>query len=310
MKVMRGSTRVGILVQNKTGSGQWSDRLEGSARQAIQEAGYFTLVDLENRKTRLQELSYSQSGMTANMQEIGKEISADGLLYIKINQDPKTECTVEEKQVQEQKCIRTDSQGKCLEYSNSWKTVRTGILKVQTGLAGDLVNVETGEFLSYNHSATDSYRNTDGYAACPSVLESIQSSISSAATNLARNLSPIVSHLDVTIMDSSDTIEHSRNDEISSLLEAGVKAVEQETPLFREAEKNWKEAWSISGQKCPEASWNLGVLAWHDGNMSLATGYFEKAFEAGGMDWKTEDDLLELYSKFQGERERMSLMKK
>jgi hypothetical protein len=306
MEVMGNKKRVGIVlgnVQTVPGMGKddFRSSIESETVQAVQKAGYFTIVDLESRKKRMEEIAYTQSGMTNEMRAIGQEVSADGLLYINAPQPPRADCKVEINHITEKVCTAYDASNKCLRYTDRQRTESTGKLTVALSVSGKLVNIETGEALLHSYNESTEYKSSSGDPSCPSVLSGISSATKKAATSIAEGLSPVVEEYKVPVYDDADGVDKANKSQVQDQLKAGLKWADGDSKDFTAAAKSWTQALQLSGGKSVNANWNLAVYQWSKKDFNQAENYFQAAFRLGGPEFMTSKRR-DIYQKFQDDR--------
>ncbi len=305
-EVMGNKKRIGIIlgnVQSVTGMNQSDYRasIETETVNAVQKAGYFTIVDIESRKKRLEEIAVSQSGITNEVKNIGQEISADGLLYISATQPPRAECRVISEQIREQVCVATDANKNCLRYAERVRIQNTGKLTVSLGVSGKLVNIETGRSLQHSYNDTTEISSSAGVSNCPSVLEGISKASKAAGKSIAEGVSPVVEEMDIPIYDDPDGVDKALQGNVQEQLKTGLKWADNDSKDYTSAADSWKKALQLSNGKSVSANWNLAVYEWSRKNYTEADRYFQTAFRLGGPEYMTSKRR-DVYSKFQEER--------
>ena len=318
-RVMRGGKKIGVIAaaRNQVSMGEfgtdWSPTIQGAATSALVKAGYFQLVDISSRQDRLREIAHSQSGVTQEQKEIGKELQVDGLIYMRVSNQPKYDCS--QKTVTKYRqgdCIRSESKQvkqadgkyktvtKCVEYQQVayQETYSTGFLTVF--LQARLVNVETGEALHFTNNTPYSTTNVGG---CPSALELFGYAISSATYRMSQALSPRVTELQVPIDQDPFGSPEETEERVEAQLEQGVKWITVETPNFEQARKSWQRALELSDYKSASAYWNLSVYYWYSGDMDKAAEFMDRAQEFGGPDFI--DDRRNIITTFEKEKKRI-----
>lgn len=99
-RLLQGKRNLGIVAAKPSArflqaigyQNDWSATIEAAVSSAITERGFFTVVDIENRKDRLRELAHSQSGLTRESLKIGKELEISNMLIIRMTQAPRSQC--------------------------------------------------------------------------------------------------------------------------------------------------------------------------------------------------------------------------
>ncbi|MBX7057952.1 MAG: tetratricopeptide repeat protein [Leptospirales bacterium] len=288
--VTEGRRNVGIVAAESSrgdsgySGGDWTATMEAALTNQISERGYFNLVDISSRKERLRELAYTQSGMTAESLQIGRELQINLLLIVRPTSRPKVECRVEQ---------RTDYAGSALALASAAASGNsnnaglqkkpTGVLSLTVYVQGILVNVETGRTLSYANSEPFVLAADVGDSSCPSQLEAFDGALQLAARNIASRLSPEVVTVNVPLLADTDELNGPNTDRVQGWLEAGNEWAESEN--FEQAAKSWQRALNESDGESVSALWNLAVYAWYSGDYDRAEQYFEKALDGAGPSW-------------------------
>ena len=253
----------------------WTATIEAAVSAAITERGYFTIVDIENRKDRLRELAHSQSGLTRESLKIGKELEISNMLIVRMTQPPRAQCTTK---------MVADYSGYAAQLAlakasgdgagDAQLKKPTKVLNLTIFVEGKLLSVETGQAVRYANSKSYEYMNSAGDTNCPSALAAFDPALQYAANKLADNLSPKIVTLQVPLMDDVGDDVRGDPDRVAKYLESGNAWAENND--FDAAAKSWKRALSESGRSSLSAMWNLGVYNWYKGNYKEADKYFGK----------------------------------
>lgn len=231
----------------------WGPTVETRVRQKINEFGYYNLIDIESRRAQLTELARSQSGTSSNQLAIGRQLSADGLLFITMTREPRF--------------------GSCIPMRDNHNNLFGYSQEVTVYVSGRLVNTETGRSLTYTNTKPIKHQyDADG---CGNYLSALDKAMDDAAGNVASALSPRVLTHRVNLSDDPGALgDENEEKRIRDQLRSGIDWAKQDN--FEEAEREWQDALSASGRRSPGALWNLAVLAWRRGQMSEAEDYFRR----------------------------------
>lgn len=286
---------------------EWSETMLATMRTALEDYGYYTLVDVESRKQRYDELANSQTGMTSMQLAIGQELQVDHLFFVNMTAIPRVECKIEN--VVDKFAAAAAAADAIMAARNrrpggSTQPVSkpTGVLYLTVFLEGKLVNIETGRSSSFSTSDPLRAENQPGNTDCPSQLGAFSSALKMAAKKIADRLSPRVMERRVVLEDSVDEIKSGDKKVIEGYLKDGMKWIDAED--MGEAEKSWQQALDESGGSSASALWNIGIVKFANGNMDEAGKYFERAMSTGGKKW-VNSDKRELYAIFKKEKKRM-----
>lgn len=305
--LLRGKRNLGIvaakpsltMLQKIGYQDDWSATAEAAVSAAFTEKGYFTVVDIENRKDRLRELAHSQSGLTRESLKIGKELSIQNMLIIRMTNQPRSQCRTK---------MIADYAGYAAKLAIAKMTESgeqpqlkkpTRVMYLTVFVEGKLINVETGQTIRYANSKAHEYYNSIGDMNCPSELAAFDPALKNAAEVIASNLSPKVVTLDVPLMDDTGD-SRGDPDRVKKFLGDGNTWAEGED--FNAASKSWSRALSESGGTSMSAMWNLGVYNWYKGDYNAANRYFEKVkgeLGPGGL----SSSMMLLMSKFREQKD-------
>ena len=259
---------------------KWDESMEAGVRRYVTDLGYFKLVDKGNRKARLKELVYSQSGLTKESLAIGRELQANAMLVVRMTRPPQVHCKMEwiddptavavsALAIVARTILLPDSKG-----GGGMDTARkTGVLYVSIFVEGMLTNVETGLSIGHFYSKTIRSPSESGNLSCSSPLKSYSLLLNEASKEIAHNLSPSVKKIFVSLMETSPDLQKNRL-EVESYLTAGIQwATKSE---MGEAKVDWENALRVSKNKSAGAIWNLAVYHWHVGEFGQADDYFQQ----------------------------------
>ena len=331
MKIMRGGKKIGIVYNIKSldSNESWSDTIQSSAENKIQEFRYFTIVDISKREARLKQIIYSQSGLTSNVMEFGNELAIDGLVYLNIPKVPKTSCVTTSRierrrgdclqyknygtkkscdEYKEQKCIKFTEEPivKCIRWDYYSVTIYESYRTSTVFLKGELMNVQTGAKLSYMNTMPFSDM-TVGKACTPELL-SYHKAIEIATTNIIKNISPKISDYYVPLESSPKGSPPKKKKIVKSYLKMGNEYVKMEPRDFEEANSYWKKALVESAHNSSSAYWNLALYSWYSGNVNQADQYFKKASDLGGVKFLKKNR--KFISLFKSEQKRINIEEK
>ncbi|MCB1174623.1 MAG: hypothetical protein KDK39_13720 [Leptospiraceae bacterium] len=281
-RLLQGNRNLGIVAAQPNSSflsrinynDDWSATIEAAVSSAVTERGFFTVVDIENRKDRLRELAHSQSGLTQESLKIGRELQINNMLIISMTRPPTSQCTT--KMVADytgyaMQMALAKANGGSGEQAQLKKA--TKVMNLTVFVEGKLISVETGQTVRYSNSEAHEYYNSAGDQNCPSELAAFDPALQKAANKIADNLSPKVVTLPVPLMDD---VEGSRGnlERVEKFLGDGNSWAENND--FESASKSWKRALSESGNSSMSAMWNLAVYNWYKGDYREASQYFDK----------------------------------
>ncbi len=304
--VTEGKRNVGIVAAEgsrdgfMSDGGGWTATMEAALSNEITGRGYYDVVDISARKERLRELAYTQSGMTAESLQIGRELAVNLLLIVRPTQRPRAECRIE-KRTDYAASLASMAQAAAQGNSGQQQGLQkkdTGVLSLTVFVQGVLVNVETGRSLSYGNSQPFQLAADVGDPNCPSQLQAFDGALQLAAQNIASRLSPTVVTVNVPLL--ADTEELGPNGaRVQGWLESGNQWAESEN--FEEAAKSWQRALNESDGESVSALWNLAVYSWYSGDYDRAEEYFDKALDGAGPSW-LDGAKRQLISKFREQK--------
>ena len=308
MQMMEGKKSVGVIaVRSKENFMQklgiqidWTKTIQGAVNNAFQKWGYYNMVDLESRREQLEQLAYSRTGMTTGAQSIGKQLNADGLLFITMTAPPLQECKIEKKFDAAAAAMAVIDAARGT-GGNSEIKKDTGVLYLTVFVEARLVRTTTGQVVSFQNKDPFKLDNDVGNTQCPSVLDAFGKGMDMAGERIAGKLSPRVQMLAVPIATDPVGAPDNLAKKVEGYLKAGVKFIKNKPPNFGRAKEYWERALNESGQKSASAYWNLAVIKWAEADMEGADEYFKKAERAGGPEWLT-DDKISITNKFTAER--------
>ncbi len=286
----------------------WSDMVEGEVQASLKERGFFTIVDLGNRKSRLRELAYSQSGLTDKQLLVGNEIQADLLLILSISTVPVTECGVARQSgnilgnlIRGKDRYDPAILAKKEEISAGMKVAdfigsggglfttvapilpQVGFRDTTVFVKGTLINIETGESVAFTNSEPYRLESSVNSTDCPSELKGLNGALQYAAYRVAYNVSPEVVTYKVPVEVDIEGVPDEREDEVAGELEKGYAWAKAGN--YDRAFNAWKKALNSSSGKSVSALWNIATYSWHKGQLEEAESYFEKVMDNSGPDW-------------------------
>ncbi|MCB1137191.1 MAG: hypothetical protein KDK23_00485 [Leptospiraceae bacterium] len=289
-------TRLGL-------ASEWQDTIRGSIQSAMQRRGFYSMVDLDSRDRRYQELAHAQSGMTMNQLRIGRELAVESILFVRMTALPRVECKIEEvtdlSTAALQLAMAAASKGQNTGEAQYKKP--TGVTYLTVFVEATLVNVETGRSISFSNTAPHRLENDVGNTQCPSQLKAFDEAMQMVGTEIAKNLSPEVVTFYIPLADDTDGLRGGDPDRVSAFLEEGIKWAEEGN--FEEAARNWERALDESGGTSASALWNLGAYYWYSGDMDMAQDYFDRALRNAEPGWM--DDKRYVWTLFKKEKERI-----
>ncbi len=311
--VLEGGRNVGIVAAKPNPAimravgyeNDWSDTIEAAVTTELTKKEFYSIVDLSGRKDRLRELAYTQSGMTAESLEIGRELAINSMFIVQMTQAPRQECKQE---------MVADYSGYAMELalakaqgdgggSEPQLEKRTGVLYLTLFVRGRLTSVETGKSVSHLHKKPYRHVGKVGDTECPSSLTAFEKALDQAAKDLADNLSPQVVELPVPLLEDADDVP---DEETRGMVSARLNSGNQwaEAANFERAAKDWRRALSESNGESVSALWNLAVYSWYVGDYDEAERYFDMALDGGGPAW-LDGAKRELVSRF-AEQKRLA----
>ena len=310
MSMMEGKKSVGVIaVASKENFLQklglqidWTKTIQGAVNNAFQKWAYFKMVDLESRRAQLEQLAYSRTGLTTGAQSIGKQLNADGLLFITMTAPPLQECKIEKRfsagAALGAAVALARGTGGSTEVEKD-----TGVLYLTVFVEARLVRTTTGQVISFQNNRPFKLDNDVGNRQCPSILKAFDKGMDMAGARIATKLSPRVQEIAVPIVTDPVGAPEKLLARVEKSLKLGERFIKAKPPNFDKAKEYWEKALNESGQKSAGAYWNLAVIKWAAADMSGADEYFKKAENAGGPDWLT-DDRIDITSKFSSERKQ------
>ncbi|MBX7056623.1 MAG: hypothetical protein K1X75_01065 [Leptospirales bacterium] len=288
--------------------------MEAKTESSLNSGGYFQVIDISNRRERLRELAYTQSGMTEQQLAVGRESAVDFLLFVRLTNQPRSECKEEE-------AINTthgmgalvggllgnDATAPAQEtgLALAWRkmlltlsgTKPAGVRYLTLFVQGRLTDVQTGDSFSYATSAPYRLVGIPGNPECPSALAALDGAATAAGLALSERLSPQLADRSVPLLDRVDDIEDSEEaNSVLSSLQLGIRFARQGD--MTEAARQWELALRHSNGRSRAALWNSAIAAWRRGDSATAADRFQKFFDQGdGDDW-ISDEMLRLWADF------------
>ena len=252
----------------------WNVGIEASVSQNLSELGYYKIIDISSRKERLKELAYTQSGLTEESLEIGRDLQVNNFFLIRLPKPPKIECRIEEVENYATTALAITARAVINpNHAGSVNTGRpTGVLYVSLFIEGRLSNVETGQSVSHFYTKTLRLPSTGGNRACTSSYKALEKLIPIAGRKLAKELSPKFLRLSVSLFSKSQDLSGNMKRIVEKHLIAGVKWAKNND--MEEAHIEWEAALKKSNQTSGGAYWNLAVYHWHTGDFEQADEYF------------------------------------
>jgi tetratricopeptide (TPR) repeat protein len=282
----------------------WSSTVEASLTTTLTQKGFYTLLDMSSRKARLRELAYTQTGLTGEQRQIGTELAADGLLFIRMTNPPLQECKTEMIQDYAGTALRMGLAAMARNADGAAEGAKkepTGVLYLTVFLQGTIVNLESGRSVTYAHSKPYKLQNEAGNPECPSTLDAFSKALEDASSAVADNLSPTIVTVKIPLAADADDVEGDQAEKVTQFLEEGNKWAEEND--FEMAAQAWEKALDASGGKSASALWNIAAFKWYTGDMDGAEKYFKRSFSSGGSDW-LDGAKRSLWSTFRKEKER------
>ncbi|MCP4130057.1 MAG: hypothetical protein GY754_03470 [bacterium] len=302
MDFMQGGRNVAIVMQKsdvKFPDPGWERILQAEMENSIRSLGYFNIVDIKTRAVRLKEMTRTQTGLTEEEKEVGREFALDGILYFKAVQPPKSECVT---------TYRTKTVFPCADRKKCPPkkvkiTVKT--LKFIIYIKGKLVNTETGQSIAFtNTDPIPVVRKGEKDVKCATEKQGFPQAAKQTVRKLAYKLSPAVSNMRIEIGDDPVGAPKNARKKVKKLLKQGNKWAKTGKQNLVEAKKYWQQALSVSGNRSAYAFWNLAVAMWSEGDLNRAEDYFNRAISSGGSKF-SEKSKMWVINKFRQERERI-----
>lgn len=303
MRTMEGGKKIGIVYNTKAFRHRngFDATIQSTAETKVNEFRYFTVVDISRREERLKEIVFSQSGLTAERLEFGRELAIDGILSFDVPRPPVTGCTTTSRTEKRRgNCLRYRSTGKricsryrgsrCIEYSEerecaAWNyynvTIYESTRTTTVFLKGELMNVETGAKLAYVN--TQPYSDTVEGRYCSSEIDSFHRAVTLAGENVVEHLSPRIVDYSVPVEKNPEGAPPETKKTVKGYLKLGIDSLKSDPPDYLDASRQWQEALLQSNQRSVSALWNLGVYSWYNGQMDQAEKYFARAAKLGGI---------------------------
>ena len=264
---------------------EWSGTIRAAMKSALEDYGYYTILDVDSRNARYDELARSQSGLTNAQLAIGQEFQVDHLFYVNMTAMPRVEC----KQEMVTDAVASASaalqlamaaSGRDVKMNNQSTSSPTGVLYLTVFVEGKLVNVETGRSISTTTTEPYKLQNQAGNTQCPSELDAFDKALKQAASKIADKLSPKVESVRLPVEDSVDDVKGGDKTLVKQYLADGINWVDAGD--LEQAVKSWEMALEESGGSSSAAFWNLAIAKFAAGEVADADQLFQRAFQAGG----------------------------
>ncbi len=292
--VLEGQKNVAILAQraakaatkssrkSKKGGNyteEWLPSLEGALRKEVSQLGFYNLVDISSRKERLQELVFSQSGVTAESLEIGRELEVGTFLFLRATSDPGAKCKIEKVSSAGMTALSVVTAVAISSLTNQEAKVKTvtaptGVLYLTVAVEGRLTNVETGRSLSYFYNEPYRSESDFGSRSCVAADKVMSIAVQRAAKQIADNLSPSIIRISAPLMDETKGFREPLKGRIAARLENGNHWAQDGD--MKSAAEQWEKALKESDGRSGSALWNLGIYYWQEARFNDADGYFRK----------------------------------
>ncbi|MCS7205431.1 MAG: hypothetical protein NZ853_07025 [Leptospiraceae bacterium] len=283
-----------------------NETMRAAMKTKLQQYGYYTVLDIDSRNERYQELARTQTGITQAQKRLGLELEVDHLIFVNMTAIPRVECKVE---------LITDAvaaaavalqlalaaSGVEVKIDNTTTSRPTGVLYLTVFLEGTIVNVETGKSISHSVQKPVRLANQAGNIQCPSELVAFNQALDLATTEIANVLSPQIITLDIPL-ESKDNVKIGDKKMINQLLVDGIRWIEAGD--VEQAIKSWEEALTYSGGTSKSALWNIAIAHWYSGNMEEAQKYFDLTLKIGGPNFFNSEKR-RIYAIFKQEKRRI-----
>lgn len=288
----------------------WELILEAKVQEALQRRSQVRIVDVRSRRNRLAESAFSQSGVSQETLQIGRELAAASMIFVQLASAPQTECKIERVMDSSHPAgAFLSSVAGPAEFGESdsvWRrTLRSAAENVsgvrETGVRYTtfiytvrVVNTETGD--SRTAAVTAPYRteNASGNRECPTLLAAVDGALNSGAGAIASVLAGTIEEAEYPLLAAVDDLDENVS-EVRGELEAGIRQVEAND--FEGAERTFQKGLRLSGNRSAAARWNLAVVSWRQGKFDAAREQFERFFDEAPADWKTTERL-EIWVRF------------
>lgn len=286
---------------------EWSDTIRASMKSVLEDYGYYTILDVDSRNARYNELARSQTGLTNYQLAIGQELQVDHLFFVNMTALPRSECktemvtdTVAAASAALQLAMAAN--GRDVKMNNQSTSRPTGVLYLTVFVEGKLVNVETGRSVSTSTTEPFKLQNQAGNPECPSELQAFDGAMKQAAHKIAHKLSPRVYTVKLPIEDDVDDVKGGNKKLVQQYLADGIKWIEAGD--MEQAVKSWEMAMEESGGSSSAAFWNLALAKFASGDVDEADQLFQRAFQAGGPGF-LDSSKRSTYALFKKEKQRI-----
>jgi len=296
--VMWNERRIGVVVVKPDAAlfkqidveRDWLVALDRALKIALKQKGYYTVVDTASQKQRLQELAFANRDLTIEQQTIGHELTADGLIIVRMTALPRRDCNIE---------LVTDLAAATTRIERDKKA--TGVLSLTLFVQGSLVNLESGQSTTYQFSDPFKLHSKVGNTECPATSDAFPRALDAAANRLADNLSPTMFTWRIPPLEErvDDVAEDKKKIVEKRLREGNIWAEDGDLDM---ALQQWQKALDVSGGSSASALWNIAVFKWYADDLDAAEKLFRKAFQSGGTEWATTRER-HLWADFQKEKE-------
>lgn len=264
---------------------EWKETIRAAMKTTLEEYGYYTVIDVDSRNQRYEELARTQTGLTRSQLNLGQEFAVDHLFFVNMVALPRVECKIEmlKDLVAASSAalqLALAASGQNVKSDNTTVSRPTGVLYLTVFVEGTLVNVETGKSISYSVQEPYRLENQVGNTECPSELVAFNKALEESTKKIADKLSPRVITVPLPLEEEDEKIQAGDPKTINSLLKDGVKWVEAGD--IEQAINSWQSALDESGGTSASALWDLAIAKWYMGDMEQAQKYFDQATQIGG----------------------------
>lgn len=282
----------------------WELILEAKVQEALQRRGQIRIVDVRSRRNRLAESAFTQSGVSQEALQIGRELAAASMIFVQLASAPQTECKIERVMDSSHPAgAFLSSIAGPAEFGESesvWRrTLRSAAENVsgirETGVRYTtfiytvrVVNTENGESRSAAVTAPYRTENASGNRECPTLLAAVDGALNTGAGAIASVIAGTIEAADYPLITDVGDLDENET-EVRSELEAGFRQVSAGD--FEGAEASFTKGLRLSGNRSSAARWNLAIVSWRQGKFDAAREYFEAFFDKAPADWKTTDKL-------------------
>lgn len=304
----------------------WHTMVEGRVGEALRESGFYNILDVGARKERLRELAYSQSGLTERQLAIGQEMQADLLLIISMTAPPMSVCGTDRKSGNVLRNLIKGKEGadpanrarsekpstgmSIVDFIGTGGGLFTevapvlptvGIRDTTVFVTGTLVNIETGESITFTNTTPYRLESDINSMDCPSELKALDGAMTFASYRVAANVSPSLVTYEIPLADDGEGVRRNA-DSVVTLLKKGNSWAEAGN--FDRARDFWQQGLDESEGLSASALWNLAAYLWHTGDFDGAAEHFERSLKNASESW-FDAEKKKTFTRFEDSRKKM-----